>query len=229
MNLHRNVYINPVEPEYLAFRVSQGIDTKVNFHFKTQAGGPIASDVVAQMQLTSRSRNIVEFYSCPAVDIVNGIARATIPADIMHDPNGWNLRLTGTIAGEPRVLAYGVMTTIAGAGPQAEPQDIIDTIDLSLTRGTDAVINVKLWADAGKGTPYDLTAAGTAVSSKIYERRGGTVLANFDVAVVAANEVVLTLPADTVTALPDLCWWTLIATTPLGTTTLCEGEVTVSG
>jgi len=113
MNLHRNVFINPIEPEYLAFRISQGIDTKVDFHFKRPGGAPLAADVVAQLQVTSRSRGTTEYYSCPAIDVVNGVARVLIPAGLGHDPNGYNLRLTGTVDQEPRVLAYGVMTAVA--------------------------------------------------------------------------------------------------------------------
>ena len=134
MIVNRTVFINPVEPEFLSFRLSSGIETKIDFSFRGQNGAPWNEDVVAQLQLTSRSRDLTEYFSCPATDVVNGRARATIPADMGYDPNGWRLRLTGTVDQEPRVLAYGVATAIAGAGPQVEPQDVIDTINLAFER-----------------------------------------------------------------------------------------------
>jgi hypothetical protein len=227
MILHRDVFLNPVDPQYLALRVPEGVDTKVNLHIKSPQGVPLAQDTVAQLQLVSRSRNTTTYLSCPSIDTVNGVARVTIPADFPSDPNGWNLRLTGTVDAEPRVMGYGVMTQIAGAGPQVEPQDIIDQVDLVLTRGQIAQVGVKLWDDAGGSDPFDLADEGTTVTSSVYVARGGAVLVPFTVTVVASNEVLLTLTAAQVDALPDLCWWSLVASNASGANTLCEGSVTV--
>ena len=225
MILHRNVYLNTVEPEYLAFRISQGVDTKVDFHFKRQNGAVLNSDVVAQLQVTSRSRGTTEYYSCPAIDVVNGIARAVIPAGLGHDPNGYNLRLTGTVDQEPRVLAYGVMTAIAGAGPQVEAQDVIDSIDLNLFYGQPTTVTVTLWQDAGKSAPYDLTAK--TVTANIRASPTGGVLQPFTVASISANAVTIALTAEQVDSLPASAWWSLVVTSSLGSTTLAQGDVSV--
>jgi hypothetical protein len=209
--------------------LSSGIETKIDFFFKKQNGAPHGEDLVAQLQLTSRTRDTTEYYSVPATDVVNGRARATIPAQMTYDPNGWRLRLTGTVDTEPRVLAYGVVTAVAGAGPQVEPQDVIDTIPLSFQRDEEVNLNVTLWADASKSAIYDLTAKGTSINAYVFGVQGGPVLVPFTTTAVSSNVVNLYLTPGQVNNLPDDCWWSLIASTGAGTTTLCEGPVTVSG
>jgi hypothetical protein len=223
--VHRNIFINPVEPDYVAFRISQGVTTKVVFHIKTPGGAPLPADTVAQLQVTSRSRNITEYYACPAIDVVNGVAQAVIPKDLGYDPNGYNLRLTGTVNREPRVLAYGVMTTLAGAGPQVEAQDVIDSIDLSLFYGQPTTITVTLWQDAGKSAPYDLT--GMEVSANVLASQLGGILQPFSVVGISGSAVTISLTAAQVDTLPALCWWTLAVTSGVGTTTLAQGNVYV--
>jgi len=227
--VNRTLHLNPVEPEFLSFRISSGIETKIDFAFKRQNGAPHSEDLVAQLQLTSRSRDLTEYFSCPAIDVVNGKARATIPAGFGYDPNGWRLRLTGTVDTEPRVLAYGVVTAVAGAGPQVEPQDVIDTIPLAFQRDEEVNLNVTLWADASKSAIYDLTAKGTSINAYVFGVQGGPVLVPFTTTAVSSNVVNLYLTPAQVNNLPDDCWWSLIASTGAGTTTLCEGPVTVSG
>jgi hypothetical protein len=229
MIINRTLFLNPVEPEFLSFRLSSGIETKIDFVFRKQDGAPHGEDLVAQLQLTSRTRDTTEYYSIPATDVVNGRARATIPATLNHDPNGWRLRLTGTVDTEPRVLAYGVVTAVAGAGPQVEPQDVIDTIPMTFERDEEVNLNVTLWADASKSAIYDLTAKGTALNAYVFGVQGGPVLVPFTTTPVSPNVVNLYLTAAQVNGLPDACWWSLIASTGAGTTTLCEGPVTVLG
>lgn len=226
MIVNRTVFLNPVEPEFLAFRLSSGVDTKVDFHFKAQTGAPHPEDVVAQLQLTGRTNDQTEYFSVPAVDIVNGVARAVIPAGFNYDPNGWRLRLTGTVNQEPRVIAYGVVTAVAGAGPQVEPQDVIDSIDIKLTYTQPTMFTVKVWQDESKYTPYDLAAS--SVGANIYSAPGGFVLMPFTVSAVVGNEVTLSLTAAQVDTLPASCWWTLTIVTGPGLTTLAQGKVTVT-
>ena len=227
--VNRTLHLNPVEPEFLSFRISSGIETKIDFAFKRQNGAPHSEDLVAQLQLTSRSRDLTEYFSCPAIDVVNGKARATIPAGFGYDPNGWRLRLTGTVDTEPRVLAYGIVTAVAGAGPQVEPQDVIDTIPLSFDRDEEVNINVTVWADASKSAGYDLLAMGTALSAYVFPAQGSPALLAFTVTPVSSNVANLYLTPSQVNTLPDACWWSLVASTGAGTTTLCEGPVEVLG
>jgi len=223
--VNRNIYVNPIEPEYLAFRIAQGVDTKVDLHFKRQDGAPVNEDLVAQLQVTSRSRNITEYYSVPSIDTVNGVARVLIPAGLGHDPNGYNLRLTGTVNQEPRVIAYGVMTAVAGAGPQVQAQDVIDSIDLTLFYTQPTIITVTLWQDAGKSAPYDLSSS--AVSASVLEAPAGLLLQPFTVVGISGNAVTISLTAVQVDTLPASCWWTLAVSSSAGTTTLAQGNVSV--
>jgi hypothetical protein len=227
MIVDRTVFINPVEPEFLAFRLSSGVDTKVRFHLKAQTGAAWNEDVLAQLQLTSRSRDRTDFYSAPSIDTANGVAQAVIPAGLAYDPNGWRLRLTGTVSREPRVIAYGVVTAVAGAGPQVEPQDVIDNIPVTFVRGADDYVDVKLWQDANKGTPFDI--ASVTVSAPILSAAGGSSLTSFTVTQIDFNEVRLSITAAQLAALPDSCWWLLQASTVAGTQTLAQGQVTVTG
>ena len=91
--------------------------------------------------------------------------------------------------------------------------DVIDQIDLTLDYGEGADIAVKVWQDAGKNTPFDLTTATVGASSG---RAGRLVLVPFAVTAVAPNEVALNLTIDEVNALPPSCWWSLVVSTAGG-------------
>jgi hypothetical protein len=223
--VNRTIHLNPVEPEFVAFRLSQGIETKIDFTFLKQTGAAHNEDLVAQMQLTSRSGHQTEYFSVPSIDMANGRARAVIPAGFGYDPNGWQLRLTGTVNQEPRVIAYGVVTALAGAGPQAEPQDVIDSIDITLFYGQPTLFVVKVWKDETKQAPFDLATA--SITAVVTAGQGGAVLVPFTVSEVTVNSVTLTLTAEQVDTLPPLCWWWMALSTGTGMTTLAEGEVTV--
>jgi hypothetical protein len=225
MIVNRTVFLNSIEPEFLAFRFSQGVDTRVNLHFRDQNGTPHGEDVVAQLQMTGRSNRITEYYSCPATDIVNGSARVLIPAGLQYDPNGWQLRLTGTVDQEPQVIAYGVATAVAGAGPQVEAQDVIDSIDIVMTHDADCVMIVKMWQDDGKNAPFDLTVASLAAA--VYDHQGGALLAPFAVTPIDINSVRLTMAAAIVNTLPVSAWWSMTVTQGGGITTIVEGNVSV--
>jgi hypothetical protein len=225
MIINKAVAINPVEPSPLSFRAPMGMETKLNVIFYSQNGAPYSSDLAAQLQLTGRTSARTSSYFMPATDIVNGKARATIPADALNDSNGYRLRIVGTLNGEPALLALGSVMPIASAGFEAVPEDIIDTVDIVLTRGRIAEIGVKLWDDEDKTNPYELDT--TTISSNVYAARGGVVLVPFVVTPVSANEVVLTLTIEEVDALPATCWWTLVASNANGAHTLCEGTITV--
>jgi hypothetical protein len=199
----------------------------LNINFVTQAGAAVTSDLASQLQLTGRSTARTSTYFLPATDIANGRARARIPGADITDINGYRLRLVGTVNGDAALLAVGTVMPIAAAGLEAVPDDIIDTVDLTLTRGQVAQVSVKLWDDAGGSDPFDLVDEGTSVTSSIYESHGGAALTPFAVTVVASNEVLLTLEIVQVDALPDLCWWSLVASNAVGAHTLCEGSVTV--
>jgi hypothetical protein len=227
MIVNKTVVLNPVEPSPLSFRAPMGLDTRLDVTFYGQNGQPYSSDLAAQLQLTGRTSARTSSYFMPATDIANGKARATIPGDAISDVNGYRLRLLGTYQGEPMLLALGTLSPIASAGLEAIPEDTIDQVDITLTRGEAAEIGVKLWDDAGGFDPFDLAEEGTTVTSSIYESRGGVPLVPFTVTVVAANEVTLTLDSTQVDALPDLCWWSLVASNASGANTLCEGSVTV--
>lgn len=230
MIIERTVPLNPVEPAPLSFRAPMGMECKLDIGFLTSDGQhPIGVDLAAQLQLTSRSGNRTSFFSLAATDIVNGKTRAIIPADYLVDVHGYRLLVTGTVKGEPQLLAQGTVMPIAGAGPEAVPPDIIDGVDLNLNRDAEALVGIKVWSDDAGDMPYDLTAEGAIVSASIYDSQGGNVLVPFSVTVQAANQVLLSLTVNQVNALPDECWWSLVASTVAGVTTLAQGKVTVSG
>ena len=105
------------------------------------------------------------------------------------------------------------------------PADVIDSIDITLNRGTAAALNVTLWVDTAKSQPYDLGSV--TVAAGIYESHGGPQLVPFAIGAITGNTVQITLTADQVTALPDSCWWNRTVSDAAGVTTLCEGTVTV--
>jgi hypothetical protein len=225
--IQKACYLNPVEPALFNIRAPSGMETKLDVTFYEQDGSVYNQDLAAQLQLTARTQEQTFTYLMPATDVVNGKARATIPADTLNDANGYRLRILGTLRGEPTLLAMGALYPLSGAGPGAIPEDVIDAIDLTLDRGDVVSLDVHLWQDAGKTVPYDLTSM--TVTASIYAGRGGVELVPFTVAIVDGNTVTLTLTVDEVNALPDSCWWNLNVSGASGLTTLAEGTVTVTG
>jgi hypothetical protein len=229
MNVNRSVVINPVEPSPLSFRMPLGMDTRLVVTFFDQNGLPHGSDLGAQLQLTGRTSASTTTYLVPAIDVANGRARATIPGGDLDDPNGWRLRLVGTLNGEAALLATGTVMPLASAGLEAIPEDVIDTIDLTFNYDEVVELDVTLWADAGKDSPYDLTSALTTLTASVFDVKGGTMIVPFSVTVLDVNKVKLSLTVDQINALPASCWWTMVASTDAGATTLCEGSVTITG
>ena len=150
MIVNKTCVLNSVEPSPLSFRAPMGLDTSLNVVFYGQDGQPYPSDLGAQLQLTGRSTARTSTYFMPATDIANGRARAVIPGGDISDVNGYRLRIVGTWKGEPALLALGTLATVAAAGLETVPEDVIDTIDLNLTYGNPVTMIVKLWQDAGK-------------------------------------------------------------------------------
>jgi len=224
MIVQRSVQLNPVEPAPLSLRVPNGIETRLVINF-TSAAGKVTTDLLAQLELTGRSGGRKMYYSMPATDVVNGQATAFIPAGDLSDMNGYRLNLYGTVAGQPQLLAIGAIAMVAAAGPKAVPSDVIDQIDLTLTYGQPAQIDVTVWQDSGKGTAFDLTTVN--VNANVLAARGGVVLLPFTVVAVSDNVVRLTLTSAQVDTLPASCWWSLTVSTTSGLTTLAEGAVYV--
>jgi hypothetical protein len=229
MKISRTVSMNPVEPQPLAIRAPSDMQLKVDFQYLDMVGKPLTDDVAAQLQLTSRSENRTVTYAVPATDIVNGRATAFIPQGDLSDMNGYRMRLMGTYKSEPVLFAIGLLSLYSGAGLSAYPEDIIDNIPISLTYNFDASITVRLWKDAAKGAPYDLSSI--LISASIYsDRNSSTGLASFTATpTVVPGEVVLTMPYAVVNTLPAGCWWSLMASSGGGLTTLCQGVVTITG
>ena len=74
MIIHRDIFLNPIEAGYLAFRFAIGVDTKVDLHFKKQDGYPFNEDVVAQLQMRGRCSGRPQYFACPATDVAHGVA-----------------------------------------------------------------------------------------------------------------------------------------------------------
>lgn len=229
MNIQRTIYLNPIEPQPLSFRAPMGMETRLNVTFFSQNGSAYGSDLGAQLQLTGRSTTRTASYLMPATDISNGRARAIIPAGDISDSNGYRLRMVGTLNGQSALLALGTVMPIAAAGLEAVPEDLIDTIDLSFDYDEKVELDVTVWQDTGKDAPYDLTDEGTTLTAGVYDVKGGILLVPFSVSVLAANKVKLSLTVEQVNALPPSCWWSMVASTSAGATTLCEGNVTILG
>ena len=224
----RTIALNPVEPAQFSFRAPHGMQTVIDINLLDGSGNPYKQDVVAQLQLIGRSSARTLYYTVPATDIVNGMARAVIPTGDLSDRNGYNLRLFGTVDGNAELIGIGVVAITQSTGPIAMPTDVIDTIPLNLDRGMPVSINLKLWQDVGKATPFDLATA--TISSTIYgDSSEAVVIVPFTVTTVGPGEVELTLTTEQADALPDSCWWNLRASSATGVITLAEGPVTITG
>ena len=124
------VYVNPIEPGPLSMRMPTGVETRLNLTFLDQLSRPISTDLLAQIELTSRSRaNTPVWMAVPATDIVNGKATAVFAANTLTDPNGYRLRLYGSVNGEGMLLATGIVTLTEAVGRTDMPLDVIDSID----------------------------------------------------------------------------------------------------
>lgn len=226
-------YVNPIEPQSLSLRVPSGIETTLDLTFFDQLDAPITTDLLAQLELISRTGGAPIWCAVPSTDMVNGKARASLPVSAMTDPNGYRLRLYGTVGGESILLAIGVIDITAttdrtgGVPGTALPFDVIDTIDMTLERGKAALLNVAVWSDSNGTIPLDLSTA--VVSAMIYANKGGVAIMPFTAVVKDVNIVELSLTADQVDALPESCWWALMASGASGLSTLAEGSVTITG
>jgi hypothetical protein len=226
--VRKAIYINPVEPQPLSFRCGARVDTALEVTYYQQNDLAYSVDLDSQMRLTSRSGNVSKSYSLPASDIANGKAKALIPAGDVVDPNGYQLTLYGNVNSEILLIAKGLVFPNDAEAPLEEAIDVIDTVPITFdTANTgDTVFTVKLWDDTGKTDPYDL--GGKTIAAPILDAKGGSKLVDMVVASVDVNAVTLTLTPTDVAALPASCWWTLTVSGSGGTTTLCEGPVTVT-
>lgn len=225
-------YVNPIEPQPLSFRVPTGIETIIELTYFDQFDTPVTSDLLGQMELTGRTGGASIWCAVPAIDVVNGKARAVLPVNVLTDQHGYQLRLYGTFRSESILLATGIVdiipTTDRNSGLGSElPIDVIDTIDLAFERGKPVLLDVTVWSDSSGSVPLDLTQA--TVAATIFDAKGGTGIMPFTATVMAANVIRLSLAAEQVDILPDNCWWTLTASGAGGLITLAEGSVTVTG
>ncbi len=225
--INRMLTLNPVEPAPFSFRAPSGLQTTVKVSLFDTTGAVMRQDLGLQMQLTSRSDGTIVSYAMPATDVVNGKAAASIAAADLTDPNGYNVHVYGTWRGGAELLGRGVLRLTGGPGIQQMPDDVIDTIDLSLHRGVAGVLEIALWHDEGKANPYAVASA--VITAAIYAASGGALLVSFVVTPTGDNEVQLSLTAAQVSALPDRAWWTLVTSSGAGQTTLAQGNVTTSG
>lgn len=225
--ISRFVYVNPIEPGPLSMRLPSGLDSKVDMTFYDQLGTVLKYDILAQLELTPRTNGgPSRIYPMPATDVLNGRARAILPAADMGDLNGYRLRLYGSLQGETVLLATGIVEITEAVGPTAgtTAPDVIDQIDLAFVRDVPAQIDVALWSDNDGSVPFDLTA--TTITAAVYTT---TATIPFAVTVLNANTVRLQLTAAEVNTLPPSCTWSLIASTAQGLTTLAQGDVVVTG
>ncbi len=229
MKVLRTIALNPIEPAPMSLRVPAKVPLTIDFQYLTADGRSVGVDVAAQLQVTARTNGQTNVYPVPATDIVNGKARVSIGKDVLQDINGYRVRLVGTVKGEAQLIALGTMRITDAAGIEETPEDIIDDVALEMAYNFDTAVSVRLWQDAGKTAPFDLTTA--TISAAIYSSRDDAIaLAAFTVTPTAIpGEVVLQLPYAVVNTLPSGCWWSLRASMAAGTTTLCQGTVTITG
>jgi hypothetical protein len=226
--INRSIFLDQPEPSPLSMRVPKGQETRLSLRYFDRSGHLISSDLAAQLQLMGRSGGALQTYDLPATDVVNGLAGTLIPEGDLTDPNGYRLAIQGTRDGQPSLFASGTVHVSESLGPRvALPVDVIDRVDLTFERGDDVELDVSMWVDTAKANEYEL--AGTTIVANILDASGGTVLVPFTVTVADANTVKLSLTEEQVDALPATCWWALLAGTGSGVTTLCEGEIIVTG
>lgn len=226
--INRALYVNPIEPARMSLRLPTGLDTRIDIQYLRQDGSTWPIDVGGQLYLVSRTCGTVMQYLMPATDIVNGKARAFIPGGDISDLNGYNVQLIGTVDGAPQLIARGSASVVESEMLGAIPVDLIDQIPITFSYGYGASIDIHLWADAGKSTPFDLTTA--VISAAIYtDQTNATKLTDFTIVPVGPGEVLLQLTDVQVNALPVSCWWSLRASNTSGVTSLCQGTVTVTG
>jgi len=226
-NIHRTLVLNPVEPAPVSMKFRSNLDTIIDVEYLRQNGAPYNTDFGAQLYLISRSTGQVQQYLLPATDVVNGKARAYVPAGDVGDANGYNVQIIGTVEGDPRLIARGSASVIETEALGIIPTDLIDSIDITLAYGDDASIDVTLWQDVGKTTPYNVMPP--PVSANVWTRMGGTVLTPFTVTQIAPNVVRLSLSEGQIDGLPGSCWWSLSVSGAGGLTTLAQGNVLVTG
>jgi hypothetical protein len=89
-------------------------------------------------------------------------------------------------------------------------------------------MDLKLWADAGKSAPFDLTSATVTATIEVSES-DNTIIWPFTVSPVGPGHVYLQLTQAQVNTLPATAWWSLRASNAAGVTTLCEGSVLCTG
>lgn len=222
--VQRTVYLNQIEPAMLSVRAPAQMETWLDVTFRDQRGQPTTTDLAAQLHLTGRGSDRTTSYAMPAIDMVNGKARAVIPAGDLTDMNGYRLRVLGTWRQQPALLAAGTWQLIGSAGVDAQPDDVIDQIALSFARGIDDYVDVKLWHDAAQSNPYDIRTL--TVTAPI---TSDTVSDAFTVTVISYNEVRLSLTAAQTTALPANCEWSLIVSSGGGQQMLAQGPLTITG
>ena len=65
--------------------------------------------------------------------------------------------------------------------------DLIDSVDITIAYGLGASVDVALWRDVNKATPYDVLPP--PVSAYVWNRLGGSVLATFAAEKIDRNVV----------------------------------------
>lgn len=222
----KSIALNPVEPAPLSFRAPLSMQTILDLSIFDATGKPINEDLAGQLQLISRTTGRTVSFAAPASDIANGKVRVVFDQGALQDRNGYRLRFFGTIKGIAELIATGIVYLTATQGPTTMLDDVIDQIPLIFTRGQDAVIDIGLWIDQGKETPYDLTTV--TVTSAVYPDRDNAVpLYPFTQQITGPNTLRLTLAAALVDTLPDACWWNLRVSSSGQVKTLAEGPVSV--
>lgn len=228
MRVLRTIAMNPVEPAPMSMRVPAKTAVNIVIQYLSILGEKLTDDLAAQLQVTSRTNDTTDVYPVPATDVVNGVAQASIPKDALTDMNGYRLRLVGTYQGEGVLLALGTLRLVEAAGIEDTPEDVIDNVPITISYNFDCAITIRLWQDAGKTIPFDLSAA--TINASVYASRSGGPLADFTVTPTGLpGQIVLGLTYDVVNTLPTPCWWSLQAASAGGTTTLCEGTMTITG
>lgn len=228
MKVIRTVAINPVEAAPISMRAPAKVALTVDFQYLEPGGNNVTSDVAAQLQLVARTDGRQLTFPVPATDIVNGKARCAIPKDTLLDMNGYRVRLVGTYRGDAYLLGLGIIDITEAAGFDEVPEDIIDSIPITIAYDYACAINIQLWQDVGKETPFDLSTA--TITAAIYESATNpTVLLPFTVGTAGPGVVVLQLSQAQVNSLPRNCWWALRASSAAGVTTLAQGSVTLTG